>query len=158
MKKTNSFIIKFIALFALSGFSSYTLATPEYSCDDIGELEILSVTNDSYAQGLLGFCYYSGKGVKQDLSKSAELFQLPALQKNAYSQYMLGYMYFMGEGVEEDASKAFMWFKESADQGNVDALDILGFEQGKMEDTKISKWVEKILKNSPGNSLTITTQ
>ena len=86
----------------------------------------LAEEGNSLAQYTLGKAYYKGDGVKKDLEKAAEWFQLAAEQENQYAQYYLAKSYFNGEGVKQNYNEAAKWYSKVADQGNEYAQYQLG--------------------------------
>lgn len=80
---------------------------------------------DSGAQLLLGFWYYYGDGVGQNLSKAFKWMQRAAYGGNATAQYTVADMYIQGEGAPYDESKAIYWLERAASQGHKQAtLDL----------------------------------
>ena len=63
----------------------------------------------AFAQGNLGFMYYSGQGVPQDYGEAAKWYRLAAEQGNPTAQSNLGSMYYSGQGVPQDYVQAYMW-------------------------------------------------
>lgn len=73
------------------------------------------------AQGELGVCYQTGRGIEKKLEKAVYWFQKAADQNDAFSQNRLGNRYLLGEGVSKDLEKAFQWFQRAAEGGFVKA-------------------------------------
>ena len=69
----------------------------------------------------LGWCYYSGEGVKPDKEKAARLFGGASELNFPYAHYCLGLLYLRGEGVPQDKRKAVDLFKKAAWHGIADA-------------------------------------
>lgn len=65
-----------------------------------------------------GYCYATGKGVKQDKQKAAFWYEKSAAQGNKYAQANLGHMYYFGSGIEQSFIKAVPLFMKAAEQGN----------------------------------------
>jgi len=89
---------------------------------------------DAEAQSMLGNSFsYGGMGLKKNLKRAYQLYQLAAQQGHARAQDALGCCYEHGEGVKSNHIKAFSWFKRAALQGNPDAQYNLGatFYKGK---------------------------
>lgn len=72
---------------------------------------------NSQIQYLLGLCYETGTGVKQDEKQAASWYRKSAEQKDPAGQYYLGLCYEYGVGVEKDAKQAAAQYKLAADQG-----------------------------------------
>ncbi len=65
----------------------------------------------------LGYFYYYGYGVQQDLEQ-AFAWDLCAAQRGLpQGQYQVGLAYIRGEGVPEDVSQGMQWIQQAADQG-----------------------------------------
>lgn len=73
------------------------------------------------AQGELGVCCQTGRGIEKNLEKAVYWFQKAADQNDAFSQNRLGNRYLLGEGVSKDLEKAFQWFQRAAEGGFVKA-------------------------------------
>jgi TPR repeat protein len=69
------------------------------------------------AQYELGQMYYDGLGVKKDIAKAAQLYQLSAQQGNAKAQFNLSTLYAEGIGLELSQKEAAKWLKKSANLG-----------------------------------------
>ena len=78
------------------------------------------------AQNALGYCYKSGKGVKQDYAEAAKWYRLAAEQGLAGAQNNLGDCYNLGKGVQQDYAEAVKWYRLSAEQGYAGAQYNLG--------------------------------
>ena len=79
------------------------------------------------AQRRLGYCYYVGKGIREDKREAVKWYRLAAGQGNAEAQWRLGDFYFWGEGIREDKQEAVKWYRLAADQGNAEAQRRLGY-------------------------------
>ena len=75
------------------------------------------------AQYKLGFLYYQGQGLQQDVAEAVKWMRMAAEQGNADAQFNLGTSYAKGEGVPQDIILAHMWFNLSAAQGAADAKE-----------------------------------
>lgn len=75
----------------------------------------------SEAQDLLGFCYWSGRGVQKNYANAVYWYQKAAYQGNANAQRNLAICYGNGQGVSKDMTKALNWYKESAENGDADS-------------------------------------
>lgn len=69
--------------------------------------------NDNNAICDMGYCYYLGIGVREDINQAIELFDLSAKQGNIEAQANLGICYFCGDKITQDIEKAIKLFKEA---------------------------------------------
>jgi hypothetical protein len=76
------------------------------SKEEIILLESKAMDGEADAQCTLGWYYYNGMGVTQDLKKAAELYQQAADQGSTEGRYNLAWCYEYGEGVVKDLKKA----------------------------------------------------
>lgn len=85
------------------------------------------------AQLVVGVCYESGNGIKQNLSMAAEWYQKAAEQNYAPAQLKLGSCYDKGEGVKKNPQTAVEWYRKAAEQNYAQAQCALGicYENGK---------------------------
>mmetsp|Transcript_16994 Transcript_16994/g.57436 ORF Transcript_16994/g.57436 Transcript_16994/m.57436 type:complete len:84 (-) Transcript_16994:62-313(-) len=65
-------------------------------------------------------------GLKKDLKRAVQLFELAAAQGHARGQASLGQCYESGDGVAIDHKAAAHWYRRAADQGYPEAQFILG--------------------------------
>ena len=79
------------------------------------ELQTNAEKGNAEAQFELGFCYYSGDGVLQDLEKGVYWFQKAADQGQKKAQFMLSISYYSGKGVLQDLEKAGYWSQKAAE-------------------------------------------
>ncbi len=77
------------------------------------------------AQMYLGYCYFNGKGVKQDTTQAVYWIRKAAEQGDADAQYNLAIMYEYGKGVEKDIEQAVEWYRKAIDQGHEGAFRAL---------------------------------
>jgi TPR repeat protein len=88
--------------------------------------EVLAGQGNIEAQGYIGNCYYTGKGVESDEVKSVEWWLKAAEQGDSSSQFIMGSCYQYGKfGITQDYQKAEGWYKKAADQGIEKAKEIL---------------------------------
>ncbi len=73
----------------------------------------------------MGYCYYSGEGVKKDLTEALKWCRKSAEQGFAEAECSLGYCYQNGEGVKKDLAEAEKWYRKAADHGKKDAKEAL---------------------------------
>jgi hypothetical protein len=79
------------------------------------------------AQMHLGEAYYYGDvGLKQNLKRGFQLFELAAAQGHAKAQVRLAGCYLYGRGVEVDYEAAALWYRRAAEQGHPEAQYNLG--------------------------------
>ena len=76
--------------------------------------------NISAASYLLGEMYYSGVGVKQDISAAVELYEESIRGGNKEAIIKLAYIYKKGGAVKSDPVRSKELFDMCADQGNAD--------------------------------------
>ena len=99
-----------------------TTSTPE---DKAEQYRKAAEQGDAAAQYELGYCYFFGEGVEQDMAESVKWWRKAAEQGDAKAQSRLGHCYFFGEGVSKDNAESLKWFRKAADQGNGLAKDAL---------------------------------
>jgi TPR repeat protein len=105
-----------------------------------------------WAEELLGWLYYNGKGVDENYTLSAKWYTKCAKQGSALCQNNLAIAYEKGEGVEKDYLEALKWYRKSAKQGYAIAQSNLGlgYANGigvKQDLEKAVKWLEKASKS-----------
>ena len=66
-----------------------------------------------------------GKGLTQDMSEAARMFESAAAQGHAYAQQEIGSCYDTGQGVVEDAVRAAYWYGQAIDRGFTWAYPLL---------------------------------
>ena len=77
--------------------------------------------NDPYAQYNLGFIYFEGQYVKQDINKSIHYYSLAANQNDQQAQFNLGLIYFEGQYAKQDINKSIHYFSLAANQNDPEA-------------------------------------
>jgi hypothetical protein len=77
------------------------------------------------AQCKLGTCYYSGRGIEQDLTQAVDWYKASAQRNNALAQYNLGACYERGEGVPANREQAMKWYQSAARQNEHNAQEAL---------------------------------
>ncbi|MBP5545238.1 MAG: SEL1-like repeat protein [Kiritimatiellae bacterium] len=76
-----------------------------------------------------------GEGCDKDAKRAFSLLSDPkVLEVSPAAQFLLGICYYSGEGCEQDFKKAAERIKAAADAGNVDAMEFLGYQNGKYVD------------------------
>ena len=83
------------------------------------------------AQNELGECYFTGRGVKQDMAEAVKYYRKAADQGLAEAQYNLGYCYDNANGVDLDTEKAIELYRKAAKQGHVKAKNALNTLENK---------------------------
>lgn len=146
-------ILSWIFVSCLSlGTSVYAQDVSNVSPDFIQALTEKANAGDANAQGLLGFLYSEGKGVRQDYQQAKQWFEKAAQQGDSMAWVSLGFMYFQGQGERQDYKKAKELWEKAAQQGNAKAQMLLGlmYSEGKgiRQDTqKAKKWFKKSCDN-----------
>jgi TPR repeat protein len=103
-----------------AGLSAYNSA--DYALA-FGHWWPLSVAGDGKSQAALGFLYYKGLGVRQDLAAAALWFNRAADKGQPTAQFFLGTLYLEGRGVDQDFARAHMWCDIALSNGFPAALD-----------------------------------
>ena len=76
----------------------------------------------------LGELYERGVGVKQDWTRSFDLYQKAAILGNPYGQANLGNSLFFGVGTERNLTEALHWAQQAADADVPMAIDQVGWQ------------------------------
>ncbi len=87
----------------------------------------------------LGDCYFSGRGITQDIPKALKAWGLAARKGNAKAAVEAAMVYLSGEGIPADPAEARRLAQIAADADYVTGLVILGelyFQEGKVEEAK----------------------
>jgi TPR repeat protein len=84
-------------------------------------------TGHSEAQGALGLCYWSGRGVHADPHSAFKWIRLCALQGDPWGLCLLGRLYWSGVGVPVDCQRAAQNFRLSAERGHPSGQAKLGW-------------------------------
>jgi hypothetical protein len=66
---------------------------------------------DDYAINALGYNYWKGIGVEQDVEKAVTLYRKAARKKNEHAALNLALCYRNGEGVEKNLKESIRWFR-----------------------------------------------
>jgi TPR repeat protein len=107
-------------LFLIVGFVTACGGVPVQAGSESSTLEDLiqqAEAGDKNAQFSLGYLYYTGKEVDQDLEKAFEWYSRSAEQGYEQAQSRLGDMYEIGRGVPQNLPAAFIWYRKAAAQG-----------------------------------------
>ena len=94
--------------------------------NELDSLREAAEQGEREAQKKLGYRYYSGDGVSQDMTEVVKWYRLAAEQGSALAQCNLGNCYYNGEGVDKDMAQAVKWYRAAAEQGNAQAQCNLG--------------------------------
>jgi len=92
-----------------------------------------------YAQTLLGFAYYLGRGVPKDYVEARKWFLKAAQQGDADAQWILGTIYAEGKGVPKNYIQAYKWLNLSAAQGREDSIKELREIESKMTPGQVAE-------------------
>jgi Sel1 repeat len=100
------------------------------------------------AQGEVGVCFYTGKGVDRDFEQALRWYRKGAEQGDARAQCGLGACFYNGAWVAQDYAEGVSWFHKAAEQGYVGAQYNIGiaFSNGNGVDKNLSEaasWYHK---------------
>jgi TPR repeat protein len=122
--------MRFVALFCailLFHGTSQAARLPRDRAKDFFYNNVEKARNgDVQAKFELGNCYAKGRGVPQDLVKSAAWYGEAAGQGHPGAQNSLALCYLNGTGVPKDYAQAIFWLKSASDQFNEGAQINLG--------------------------------
>jgi TPR repeat protein len=111
-------------------------------------------------QAGLGYCYGSGRGVKQDYGRAATWFVKAADQDEAAAQSNLGFLYEHGLGVKLDYIEAYKWLALAAGHGDSPSQQelrrlekIMTTRQVERAHSRILAWKPATLDAEPGLGL-----
>ena len=113
---------------------------------NIAELKQKAEQGDAKAQGVLGWCYFNGYGIKKDLREAVKWYRKSAEQGIAQAQYNLGVCYKKGEGVIQNYVKAYAWLALASANGDEyakKAMDILRKDMTPHQIEEAQKLAEK---------------
>ena len=104
----------------LLGFNSYSRALsknePQYYQKAVYWFRKAAEQGDDSAQGMLGWCYYYGRGIEQNYTEAVYWFRKEAEQGDDSAQYMLGRCYYYGRGIEQNYTEAVNWYRKAAEK------------------------------------------
>ncbi|KAK8892308.1 hypothetical protein M9Y10_029533 [Tritrichomonas musculus] len=80
--------------------------------------EIVKKKNQSETHFSLGFLYYEGIYVQQDIDKAIHYFSLSANQNHIKAQFNLGIIYYNGDHVQQNIVKAINYLSQAADSNH----------------------------------------
>lgn len=84
------------------------------------------ITDRPRALNLLAWCYFFGRGVAEDPSAAARLWQAAAEQGSEKAMFCLGLCHTFGFGVPRQPSVGLDWYVRAAEKGNREAAFELG--------------------------------
>lgn len=118
------------------------------SAEAIRWLKQAAKANHTRAQGMLGLCHYSGRGVPLDYDKAAYWLARAAAKEDAIAQFSLARLYVNGQGVPRNLVKASELYLLAANQGHAAAQINLGAIQERGSGTprnleSAAKWYAK---------------
>ncbi len=98
----------------------------------------------------LGYCYYYGKGVKQDYKVAVRWLQYASDKDYMDATVLLGMCYQYGRGIKEDSAMAVEMYRKGAEIYNENALYLLGccyFGGIGVEKSyeEAAKWIQKAI-------------
>jgi uncharacterized protein len=86
----------------------------------------LAEAGDPAAQTNIGYLYYEGKGVSQNLQEAIKWYKMAATKNYPDACFNLGVAYSEGQGVERDPAEALRWYQIAADAGYAPAQTMVG--------------------------------
>ncbi|MDD9893111.1 MAG: tetratricopeptide repeat protein, partial [Gammaproteobacteria bacterium] len=99
------------------------------------------------AQLALGYLYYAGRGVDQNLALAARWFNSAAENGEPAAMYNLAWLYETGEGVQANSAKRADWLRRAADAGfplaQYELAQRLDFSADKADRLAAVEWYEK---------------
>ena len=107
------------------------------------------------AQMLLGFMYYTGKGVKKNLSEGLTWFNKAAENGDVEAQFILAGIYFEGNIVDKNFQKGIDWIKKSAEGGYAPAQLALGnmYAEGRFVEKSTAASIKWFILAAEGKNL-----
>jgi hypothetical protein len=81
---------------------------------------------DAQARQIIGYLYYNGYGVPQNLSQAAKWYLKAAEQGLAVGESSIGWLYQQGWGVPRNYAESLRWNSRAADQGDANGQMNLG--------------------------------
>jgi TPR repeat protein len=100
------------------------------------------------AHNSLGVCYVLGFGVKKDVAKGIELFELAATRGDGNAMFNLGNAHVKGQGVAIDLPKALVLYEKAAALEDIDAMYLLGIWY--LEGTNVTKDYSEVVAKMRG--------
>ena len=102
------------------------LASNAFAAPDFDETMAEANQGAAYAQSNLGFRYYNGDGVPENMAEAVKWYRIAADQGKVDAQFNLGVIYERGIGVPENDAEAVKWYRKAADHGDAEAQYNLG--------------------------------
>ncbi|OJW52225.1 MAG: hypothetical protein BGO67_05375 [Alphaproteobacteria bacterium 41-28] len=101
---------------------------PQNESEGIQWFQKAAEQGDVDALNRLAYAYDTGRGIRKDVKKAADLTLQAAKQGLAAAQCNAGHVYFFGRhGIKKDQKKALEWYLLSAEQGYADAQAEAGY-------------------------------
>jgi TPR repeat protein len=98
-----------------------TTALPAFAQPEFDATKARAEAGDAEAQFDIGWMYYIGESVAQNVQEAIKWLRLAAEQGNADAQTNLGLMYVNGTFVDSNHQEAIKLFRLAAEQGNAEA-------------------------------------
>lgn len=102
-------------------------------CEHFYELDWLETFQSSESlkdnpedMGYLGYAYYKGERIPQDLELANFWYEKAAESGHSLSMWAIGYNYSVGLGAEKDPKKSFYWLSKAAEKGEAEAMPMVG--------------------------------
>jgi TPR repeat protein len=116
----------------------------------------LAEQGDARAQVYLGWMYFYGEGVQEDVTEAAKWFSKAADEGSAEGEDELGWFYDMGWGVPMDRARAQKLYRLAAEQGYAPAQFRVGYTytvKGDGQDfIEAAKWFRKAAEQGDGDA------
>ncbi|KAK8839610.1 hypothetical protein M9Y10_031974 [Tritrichomonas musculus] len=106
--------------------SSYYLSNENIISKGVTYLKLSAGNNYQYALNFLGYSYFLGEFVEQDINKSIYYLEKAADQNLTASQYLLGVIYHPSENLVPNVTKSIHYLTLAAEKDNEDAQLLLG--------------------------------
>jgi len=84
----------------------------------------------------IGYLFENGLGVKKDIKKALQFYQMSANDGYDKAALLVGNAYIKGIGVKKDIRKAIYYYKIAAKEGNKKAIKILNIIKNKLKEKK----------------------
>ena len=119
MKKSFFILIIFFTFFITkSSYGNFDQCITYFNEGDFNssfnECKYLALQGDTKAINHLAYMFYTGQGVKQNITISIALYKIAAKNDNAKAQYNLGVFISRGVGITKNLLDAAFWFTLSS--------------------------------------------
>ena len=74
-------------------------------------------TDKPLAQGIIGECYYFGRGTNKDYNQALEWFERAASNQITGIEIFIGNIYYYGQGRNTNYEEAFNWYEKGVEKG-----------------------------------------